>query len=101
MFNFQRVYNGSQPSAAEDGGKGKGWGGAGGGCFPMEKGMDKGGCKGATRPRFGPRINPRAEGLYLGKQWKTCTGVGWMFFFKKIFCIFRTFTALLQKNIRS
>jgi len=81
MFNFQRVYNGSQPPAAEDGGKGKGWGGAGGGCFPMEKGMDKGGCKGATRPRFGPRINPRAEGLYLGKQWKTCTGVGWMFFF--------------------
>jgi hypothetical protein len=99
MFNFQRVYNGSQPQAAEDGGKGKGWGGAGGGCFPMEKGMDKGGCKGATCPRFGPRINPRAEGLYLGKQWKTCTGVGWMFFFF-IFCIFRTFTALLQKKIR-
>ena len=40
-----------QLSATQDGGKGKGWGGAGGGCFPMEKGMDKGGCKGATCPR--------------------------------------------------
>ena len=45
-LQVQRV---TDPAFAEDGGKGKGWNGAGGG-FPMEKGMDKGGCKGATRP---------------------------------------------------